>query len=362
MRGFEIFSEIIINAAIAHGFLIAILLRGDKNKNSHFLLSLLLIDLSLVVFRVHYLMYDFFEVLGRQFFLTGPFLLLLGPFLFFYLRSIVRPETAITKKDAGHFVLFAVYVCLIVSIYFAGKDGEYSHFLQSVVGSPWIFLVLQFGYYLMQTNRLVRLHRKNIVDKFSNVEGMDASWLKVIVWIFAIILIFITIAVPSLIHGIGFATYKTTSAIFYSLILFFIAFKGIRQRVPEEVEVPIESNSIVVDDQTIQLQKEKLLSHIEKNKPFLNPELTLTDLAKQMGISRNQLSQVINVGVGDNFYNFINKFRVDEVKRLIKEDPTRQYKLISLANDAGFNSKSSFNNIFKKTTGLTPSEYRDGHN
>lgn len=360
MRVFEIFHEIIINAAIAHGFLIAILLRGGKNKNSYFLLSLLLIDLSLVVFRVHYLMYDFFEVLGRQFFLTGPFLLLLGPFLFFYLRSIVLPETTITKKDLRHFVLFAVHLCLIVSIYFAGKDGAYSHFLQSVVGSPWVFLVLQFGYYLVQTNRLVRLHQKNIVDKFSNVEGMDASWLKLIVWIFAIILIFITVAVPSLIHGIGFSTYKITSAIFYSLILFFIAYKGIRQRVPNET-LPTNETNTVADDETIQKLKDKLLAHIEQNKPFLNPELTLTDLAKQLEIGRNQLSQVINIGVGDNFYNFINKFRVDEVKQLIKEDPNRQYKIMSLANDAGFNSKSSFNSIFKKITGLTPSEYRDGH-
>ena len=361
MRAFEIFHEIIINAAIAHGFLIAILLRGGKNKSSYFLLSLLLIDLSLIVFRVHYLMYDFFDLLGRQFFLTGPFLLLLGPFLYFYLRNIVIPGSSITKNDVRHFIVFAVYLCLVISVFIVGKESDYSQWLQLVVGSPWLFLVIQFGYYLVQTNRLVRVHQQNIVDKFSNVEGMDASWLKLIVWISAIILIFITVAVPSLIHGIGFSTYKNTSAIFYSAILFFIAYKGLRQRVPTDPLASNESSTSVADEETIHKLKEKLLSHIEKNKPYLNPELTLTDLAKQLEISRNQLSQVINIGVGDNFYNFINKFRVEEVKKLIKEDQGKQYKIMSLANNAGFNSKSSFNNIFKKVTGLTPSEYRDGH-
>ncbi len=361
MNVLHTFSEIIINAGIAHGFLIAIIFGLGKTRSTHFLLSLLLIDLSLIVFRIHYLIYGIFELVGTQFFLTGPFLLLLGPFLFFYLRAIVHPGSTITRRDFSHFVVFLVYVLLMITIYLFGKDSDYAVFLERIVGSPWFFLVLQFGYYLVATNKLIRQHKRNLTEKFSNVEGMDASWLKLILWIFVIILAFITVAVPSLIHGIGFTTYKTTSAIFYSAICFFISYKGLNQRVPVDVEIPSNGNTTVADDATIQRHKEKLLTHLEVNKPYLNPELTLTDLAKQIDMSRNQLSQVINLGIGDNFYNFINKFRVEEVKKLIKEDPSRQYKIMSLANDAGFNSKSSFNNIFKKMTGLTPSEYRDGH-
>ena len=96
------------------------------------------------------------------------------------------------------------------------------------------------------------------------------------------------------------------------------------------------------------------------NKPYLDHELTLADLAGQLAISRNQLSEVINTGVGDNFYNFVNKYRIDEVKQLIRDDSKKHFKIVSLANEAGFNSKSSFNHIFKKLIGLTPSEYRNG--
>lgn len=360
MNILTIFTDIIINAGIANGFLITILFGRHKNQPSRFLLSLLLMDLSIIIFRIHYLFYHFHEKLGSPYFIDGPFTFLLGPFLFFYLRSIVVPGSTITRKDLKHFAVFAVFLTLFIYLYFSGKDGSHSLFIQRVIGSPWVFLVLQFGYYLSQTYRLLRLHRQNIVEKFSNVEGMDVSWLKIITWVFVLILIFIAVATPWLIHGFSFSTYKTTSAFFFSLVLFFIAYKGIHQRVPIELTVSSENDPTLSDTATVHRLKEKLLAHMESNKPFLNPELTLIDLAQQVGVSRNQLSQVINTGIGDNFYNFVNKFRIEEVKELIKKDVNRKFTILSLANDAGFNSKSSFNNIFKKITGLTPSEYRDG--
>ena len=362
MRILEILSNIIINAGIAQGFLLAIFYQNHKNRRSHFLLSLLLIDFSLIVFRTQYLIQHAYARIGTPFFLHGPFIFLLGPFLFFYLRGIVIQDSAITRKDLKHFGVFIAFIALVIPLYFLGKESTYSISLQRFIGSPWIFLTLQFGYYLILARGLIRVHKKNISEKFSNVEGMDVSWVNLIIWIFILIFIFITIATPWLIHGFNFYAYRTTSAVFFSLILFFIAYKGIKQRIPVESVSNSVNNQDVADSETIIRLTEKLMSHMEMNKPFLNPELTLTDLAQQVSISRNQLSQVINTGVGDNFYNFINKYRIEEVKELIKNDGAKQYTILSLANDAGFNSKSSFNNIFKKMTGLTPSEYRDGQN
>ena len=359
MNIFNIFSDIIINAGIAHGFLIAILFGRHKNQHSRFLLSLLLINLSLIVCRIHYLTYYSIIQVGSSSAVVGPFLFLLGPLLFFYLRNIVKPEITITRKDFIHFALFAVFLVIVIPQYIYGKESDYSLYIQKFIGQPWIFLIFQFGYYLIQTHRLLRIHKKNIVEKYSNVEGMDVSWLKLIIWVFILILFFITIATPWLIHGINFSTYKTASAIFFSLILFFIAYKGIQQRIPNDPFISVENGSPISDIDTILKLKGKLLIYTKANKPYLNPELTLTEMAKQMNIGRNKLSKVINSGVGDNFYNFINKFRVEEVKSLIKNDAKKQYTILFLAYEAGFNSKSSFNNIFKKMTGLTPSEYRN---
>jgi AraC-like DNA-binding protein len=112
-------------------------------------------------------------------------------------------------------------------------------------------------------------------------------------------------------------------------------------------------------DDTIHFNKlnAQLIAHIENEKPFLNPELSLPSLADSLETSRNQLSEVINKVHKKNFYEFINGYRVAEVKRLMDDPKNKHLKLISLAYDAGFNSKATFNRIFKQVTNLTPSQY-----
>jgi AraC-like DNA-binding protein len=97
---------------------------------------------------------------------------------------------------------------------------------------------------------------------------------------------------------------------------------------------------------------------MEKQRPYLDPELSLSALAKELGINRNQLSQSINDGLGENFYDFVNKYRVEEVKRLMADPNKQNYNLLGIAVEAGFKSKSTFNLIFKRFTGLTPTEYK----
>ncbi len=113
-------------------------------------------------------------------------------------------------------------------------------------------------------------------------------------------------------------------------------------------------------DEKVSELKEKLTSLMELEKPYLNPELTLKDLAVQFGITRNQLSYLINTSLNSNFYLFVNEYRVSHWKGLMQKDEKKQFTILAHALDSGFNSKSSFNAIFKKLTGLTPSEYRSG--
>lgn len=99
---------------------------------------------------------------------------------------------------------------------------------------------------------------------------------------------------------------------------------------------------------------------MEREKIYQNPELKLTDLAAHLELSPHYLSQLLNIHVGENFYDFINRRRVEEFKESLN-DPTKQhFNLLGLAYEAGFNSKAAFNNAFKKYTGMTPSEFRQG--
>jgi AraC-like DNA-binding protein len=117
-----------------------------------------------------------------------------------------------------------------------------------------------------------------------------------------------------------------------------------------------EGDPIPEDPILIELN-EKLLHYMEDEKPYLDPELSLPQLADALAVPRNLLSGVINRFQKINFYEFVNTYRVDEVKRLMQDESNKHLKLISLAYDAGFNSKASFYRIFKQMTKMTPTEY-----
>jgi len=104
---------------------------------------------------------------------------------------------------------------------------------------------------------------------------------------------------------------------------------------------------------------QKLILLMEEEKIFKQIKLTLGELAEMISISSHNLSEVINTKTEMNFFDFINRYRIEEVKKEIIKPENDNLTLLAVAMDVGFNSKSSFNTLFKKYVGLTPSKYRD---
>lgn len=104
--------------------------------------------------------------------------------------------------------------------------------------------------------------------------------------------------------------------------------------------------------------KKKILTFMNEEKPFLNPDLSQSDFAANIGISSHHFSEVLHYGFEQNFYNFINSYRVIEAQKLMKDEKYLNAKIIAIAFDSGFKSKTSFNRVFKKYSGQTPSEFR----
>ena len=121
------------------------------------------------------------------------------------------------------------------------------------------------------------------------------------------------------------------------------------------------SGSTLKDDEATEYT-EQLAEYMLTEKPYLNPELTLTELASQIDISTHHLSQIINEQFKQNFFEYINQYRVEEVKTRINNPKFENYSLLGIALDSGFNSKSSFNRIFKKFTNQTPSQFKSALN
>ena len=115
--------------------------------------------------------------------------------------------------------------------------------------------------------------------------------------------------------------------------------------------------SVARDHEWMDPWEQALLYQISVEKVYLNPSLTLTELAKKMGTNASLLSKVINSRFGISFNELINKYRVKEVITLMKDPAYKNLNLLAIAYDAGFNSKSTFNRAFKKSTGASPKDY-----
>ena len=184
--------------------------------------------------------------------------------------------------------------------------------------------------------------------------------------VFLIINLFFFFSLFTAIHSKSRVWLPKATAVVFSMSVFAIGFRGILQRdvfetiraekLPELVTPVTETAR--TEPKPDQALIDKLVAHMAEKKPYLYPELSLSTLAKDMNMSRSQLSQLINDGIGENFYDFINKHRVEEVKKLMTDPEMTNFSLLGIAFEAGFKSKSTFNLIFKRFTGLTPTEYR----
>lgn len=123
------------------------------------------------------------------------------------------------------------------------------------------------------------------------------------------------------------------------------------------IEIPPSQESLTAElAPELIIWRENLLTLMDEERPWLKPELTLTEVAKQMHITPGLLSKVINSGCGQNFNDFVNAYRVREAQRLLADPRFAHYSLVGVALESGFNSRSTFNRVFKKVVGRAPSE------
>jgi AraC-like DNA-binding protein len=364
--------EIITSAGAALGFFfgMSLISRRKKHQRANLVLSALLIVLSISILH---------SLLGTSFFespykIREPFILLIGPLLSFYIYELTGFRK-IGWKDSLHFFPFIVLMAALLPVW-TSSPSPYSDFLQinglHISKMIWALIVLQFAYYWWNIVSDLDALRVVIESEFSNVEGKTLTWIKSFLHVFGLFLFLLVITVVIAFHTDHYNVIDTIVCFGLSLSIFGLGHNGLFQgevfsnATPlseiQQVEKPQESDLVKKVVRTSvksdKLQK-KLQAHIETAKPYLNESLTLTELARQIGVTRNQLSFLINNTYGGNFYSYINKFRVEEVKRLIADPKNNNFTILSLAYEAGFPSKSSFHTIFKKFTGLTPVEYRN---
>jgi AraC-like DNA-binding protein len=361
---------VIASGAVQGLFLALIHITGrNRKRTSNKILSALLVVLSISI--LHSLLGS--PVFDSPYKIREPFILLIGPLLSFYIYDLtgIRKHT---WKDILHALPFILLMLLLMPIW-TRKASPYTDFLfthgLTISKIIWTLIVLQYGYYWWNILAVLKKHRIAVESEFSDLEGKTLSWLHIFLHIFGGFLLLLVFTLVITFHTNNYDLVDTIVCLGLSTAIFVLGYCGLSQdeifsSIPSHHEeyqeekfqasLPSKSGEHIVKQNKELLHK--LQAHLETTKPYLYEALTLTELARQIGMTRNQLSFLINSAYGENFYAFINNFRVEEVKRLIADPKNKNFTILSLADEAGFPSKSSFQAIFKKFTGLTPTEYR----
>jgi AraC-like DNA-binding protein len=348
-----------------------LVVRPDANRRAGLVLSALMVLLSLSV--VYPLLFAAWPALSgvHALVVIEPFQFLMTPLMGLYVRLLLIPDYRPRPAQLLHLLPFALIgVLSLIPIPAAG--GERMHGLvPAATEALWALLVIQAFLYLLPVTRLLFRYRHWLRDEESSVAGIDLRWLWWFVHAFLALTTVYAVLLVVALHGPRAFPVRGYLSIALTVVVFVVGQRALLQKQPpliEGLEKPEPARAgaaagaaprVVVTPEEAAEIKARLVRAMEVDRLYLDPELSLSDLVERLGATRNQVSYVINAHLGKNFYDFVNEYRVRDVVRQMNEKAADDLKIIALAFDAGFNSKPAFNSVFKKHTGLTPSEYRD---
>jgi len=220
--------------------------------------------------------------------------------------------------------------------------------------------------YLAFTFQRFYNYRQKIKAYFSNTYKLELNWILSFLILFSALFLYSSVQdiVGSLIVDLSYSQ-RWWLNLFMALITIYIGVKGLFTDTtklntldfsftPQPVSIPEPTTT---PKQITEVEIETIRTFMEIEKPYLNPDLNLSDLAKKLDLTRAQLSETINSGFNQNFNDFVNSYRVEAFQNMLKEGKHQQLSLLGIAFECGFNSKATFNRVFKKLTSNSPTQY-----
>lgn len=321
---------------------------------------------------------------------------LFAPLAYLYVKSITNNAFKWTSAEWIHFIpgIFYFGVHFIVWAYpveqklrIINQLGEYKWFtIEGYCNAAF------FTYYLYKIINHYTAYLKWLPNQFSNIDKLHLNWIRnFIVLLGLYYVVFIGFSIFSLIawynYDIGFWQYFVLAIIIYYTSItgysytrqYNIAFQLHQENEvfltqeknnPDSFSLPEEKTIInsatdqnkpqvisTSDEALLEPVKVLLLEHLLTQKPYLDAELSLSELANQLNKPAYIITQVINLKLGKNFNDLINGYRVNAVIEKLKNNEHKDQTLLGIAYDCGFNSKATFNRAFKKATNLSPKDF-----
>lgn len=378
---------LISGLGILQGILLAALIyfhpKSDRSVSTFLALHILFISFAMTMpFTIHFITWQ----RGN---LMQPVILLPAIFLYLYAKSF--KERISFKKLLPHiFTFFLFFVAVFwntssISTRYTNvkvPPEEVFHETFNIV-IPVIQIMLKIFYYFLARQALIS-YQQSIQQLFSETSRINLIWAKTLVnsYLF-LVLAGIVIFVLMMRYPQHFNLLLLINVLIGTPYIYFATYKGIAQPtiwqlqpgknkeyIEKEIGAVQEMQSIkkeepenhaairgLSEDKAREINA-RILVLMEKDKLYQEPELTLQDLSDKLTIPSHQVSLAINEGMKKSFYDLVNGYRVEEAKRLLLDIKNTNFTILSLGFEAGFNSKTTFNTVFKKFTGFTPTEFR----
>lgn len=367
---------VIIILGAFHGIFISIgLLTKDENKLANKLFAGLLIVVSYNLFEYAFAISHMYAIFPHLIATSYPFLFLMGPLYFFYIKKLTDAQFSVGRGTWWHFIPAITCLLLLMPFYLSSGNAKIEFLMAEVAGNqghveiPWgqyLFMtahfVQTFIYLLVSKRVLVKKEaflKSNLSDnriiQFSFLHRMTATffWFLVVCLVVLGLLPIVrqyrvkmdyvlVLTMSALVHLTGYVALRQPLLIADDLLT------SVKEKY---------ANYRLTDGQLGDLYQ-KIVARVEEKELYLISDYKISDLSDALEVPVHYLSQAINEQGGNNFFEFINAFRVERARQLLSKSDDSYMKIMTVAFDSGFNNKATFNRIFKKHTGYTPSQYK----
>lgn len=300
-------------------------------------------------------------------------LLFQGPLIYLYVRALAEPSFRLGTGQWVHLWPAALNVALFMWLQADAREAGLPMIERQNDPLAALFAHLISIAYGLGALQVLSRHRSAIEAGFSSHEDISLSWLRWLLVFFVVARLPYTVIDVLRVQGDLELRAKSYSvAFFHLLVVYVISIGGMRQSsvftrplrealaaVTEQAQDEAEKyERSGLDDSLVDGVWQQLEQAMAQRQLYLRSSLTLAELAAELGHSGNELSQVINSRSGGNFFEYVNRYRVEQAKALLAQPQYQEQKMLAIALDAGFNSQSTFYTHFRKHTGVTPRQYR----
>ncbi len=308
--------------------------------------------------------------------------LLIMPVFFLYVKAVCYSDFRLKQEDLALIIPFVfANLILIPRFYFANEIEStyvFEHFRQmSEIQFFYVLSELQYFFYIILIFRILKKYKETYSENYTNSNNSSYKWLFQMTVLFLMAHTFVFF--KSLIRYTDYNALLNSSNVIIGIIALIISCWFVLKALNNpDLFKGVDSNMLLVNDMLnkkvvlvdtilpenpkpteIISQIEQVRKHVSENEPYLDPTLTIQELSKQVNIPVRDLSILINHHMDKHFFDFINEYRIEKAKEILKDDSKSKVTILEILYEVGFNSKSSFNTAFKKHTNQTPTAFRN---